>query len=242
MTRYIKHFLPYCGERTKKIDSIVLHCSAHHAQDMIKVLEEKKLSAHYIIDTDGKIYQLVPEKLRAWHAGESYWRGKNNLNHSSIGIELCSLSMGQEVYNDNQIRQTIKLCRKIMRHYHIKKVNIVAHSDIAPTRKPDPGKTFPWEYLAQKGIGYWYDLADSVKIDENNVEILFSKIGYDTSNLAATSYAFCRHFVPQTIDIQGNIAQLISQVYPENFQLPASFLPILKACAYKYGENKKSRA
>lgn len=243
MSKYIRNFLPYCGERTKKINTLVLHCSAHDARHMIRVLEENKLSAHYIVDPDGKIYQLVSEKLRAWHAGESYWRGETNLNHSSIGIELCSLSMGQSEYSPKQIRQTVKLCRQIIKHYQIPQTNIVAHSDIAPRRKPDPGKAFPWPYFAQCGIGLWYDMKDSHAVDEEDVAFLLAAIGYDVSDLPAASYAFCRHFAPQFVTDEMNIRRLIEEIYPRDFVLPRELMPVLRACAFKYRlHTKKSRA
>ena len=238
MSKIIQQFLPYFDERPQQppeIKALVLHCSAYSAPDMIKVLEERELSSHYIIDTEGKIYQLVPEKKRAWHAGQSWWRGMHMLNQYSVGIELSSPDMGQSDYAAKQIRTLLKLSRQIIRHYQIPATNVVAHSDIAPTRKPDPGKSFPWQYLATKGVGLWYDLADAAKIEENDVPMLLQRIGYDTSNLAAASYAFCRHFAPQAVSEIADIKSLEENVFPPDFVLPDEYLPILKACAYRYG-------
>lgn len=238
MSIIIRQFLPYFDERPQQppeIKALVLHCSAYSAPDMIKVLEERELSSHYIIDTEGKIYQLVPEKKRAWHAGQSWWRGMHMLNQYSVGIELSSPDMGQSDYAAKQIRTLLKLSRQIIRHYQIPATNVVAHSDIAPTRKPDPGKSFPWQYLATKGVGLWYDLSDAAKVEENDVAKLLRCIGYDTNNLAAASYAFCRHFAPQAVSEIADIKSLEENVFPPDFVLPDEYLSILKACAYRYG-------
>lgn len=229
--------LPYFDERPNgaKVRALVLHCSAHPAKEMIAVLRERELSSHYIIDENGEVLQLVSEKQRAWHAGESRWRGMHMLNQYSVGIELSSPTLGQKEYAEPQIKSLIKLCRQIIRHYQIPAVNVVAHSDIAPTRKPDPGLAFPWHKLAQKGVGLWYDLNDADKIAENDAVKLLQTIGYDTTDSAAAAYAFCRHFLPQMIASDDDINRLIENVYPRDFVFPAPYLPVLKACAHKYG-------
>lgn len=229
--------LPYFDERPDgaKVRCLVLHCSAHSAPEMIEVLRERELSSHYVIDTDGKVWQLVSETKRAWHAGQSKWRGMEMLNQYSVGIELSSPSLGQTTYSRPQIQSLMKLSRQIIRHYQIPVTNVVAHSDIAPTRKPDPGLAFPWRELAQKGIGMWYDLNDADKIKENDARKLLQTIGYDTTDSAAAAYAFCRHFIPQIIATDDDINHLLENVYPSDFVIPAPYMPILKACAYKYG-------
>jgi N-acetylmuramoyl-L-alanine amidase len=235
-----REFLPYFDERPDgaKVRALVLHCSSHSAKDMIEVLRERELSSHYIIDTDGSVLQLVSEKKRAWHAGQSEWRGMKMLNQYSVGIELSSPTLGQDTYSPVQIAKLIKLSRQIIRHYQIPAVNVVAHSDIAPTRKPDPGLAFPWKYLAGKGIGLWYDINDAAKVAQNDVAELLQIIGYDVSDLAAASYAFCRHFAPQYVQKIGDIDTLIENVYPADFAFPAECLPILQACAWKYNHIK----
>ena len=234
--KIIRKFLPYFDERplNTKIKALVLHCSAHSADEMIEVLRERELSSHYIIDTDGSVFQLVSEKNRAWHAGQSKWRNMNMLNQYSIGIELSSPTLGQTEYTPSQIESLIKLSRQIIRHYQISATNVVAHSDIAPTRKPDPGKAFPWQYLAQNGIGIWYDLNDASKMVKHNVSALLQIIGYDTTDLSAASYAFCRHFAPEAVAEDYDVYHLIDNVYPKDYVLAPVYLPILKAVAYKY--------
>lgn len=233
--KIIQHPLPFWDERPQNIDSLVLHCSAHQPEEMIKVLSAEKLSTHYIIGSNGQVFQLVPEEKRAWHAGVSCWRGVENLNHRSIGIELSSPSMGQDFYPAKQIESLVSLCKDILRRNPaIESQNIVAHSDVAPPRKPDPGVAFPWQKLAEKGIGLWYDLADSRKVKETNVAFLLEQIGYDTSNLSAASYAFCRHFAPQYVTKCSDIFYFIENVYPADFTLPPDALPILQAVFYRY--------
>lgn len=236
--RVIREFLPYFDERPHevKVRALVLHCSSHSAKDMIEVLRERELSSHYIIDTDGKVLQLVSEKKRAWHAGQSKWRGMKMLNQYSVGIELSSPTLGQDIYAPEQIASLIKLSRQIIRHYQIPAANVVAHSDIAPTRKPDPGKAFPWQYLATKGIGLWYDVNDAAKVATNDVSELLKIIGYDVSDLVAASYAFCRHFVPQLVVTDDDVYHLVDNVFPPDFVFPKAYLSVLKACAYKYGK------
>lgn len=233
------HILPYFNERPAKISALVLHCSAHDTKDMIAVLEKEELSAHYVVGLNGDVTQLVPEEKRAWHAGISSWREFNNLNHNSIGIEISSMSMGQEPYSERQINSLIELCQGIIARHHIPVRNVVGHSDIAPTRKPDPGAAFPWQKLAENGIGLWYDLNDAEKVKESNPEILLQKIGYNTENPAAAMYAFCRHFIPQEVAINPDIHDLLQHPYSEDFSLPEKYLPILKACCASFSLPEK---
>lgn len=243
MTKIINEFLPFFDERPgSKVDTLVIHCCAYNAKDMLGEMQRNKVSSHYIIENSGKIYRPVSEKKRAWHAGISYWRGRDNINHYSVGIELEAPMMGQTDYSHEQINSLTVLARQIIRHYQIPACNVVAHSDIAPTRKPDPGKKFPWEYLARKGIGLWYDINDAPKVTENDVEKLLHIIGYDTTDIAAASYTFCRHFIPTEIKVCKDVNEIISDVFPSDFVLPVQYLPILKACAYKYGRFNSRRA
>lgn len=233
--KIIQHPLKFWDERPQEIEAIVLHCSAHKPEEMIKVLQSEKLSTHYIIGTDGQIWQLVPEEKRAWHAGVSKWRGVENLNHRSIGIELSSSTMGQTAYSQKQMQSLLNLCQNICKRYpQIISQNIVAHSDVAPTRKPDPGTALPWQWLAANGIGLWYNLADASQMPETDVAKLLAIIGYDTDNLAAASYAFCRHFAPHIIPYQADIRRFIEDVYPPDFILPPEIMPILRAIAWRF--------
>ena len=148
--------LPHFNEREEQIDMLVLHSMAHNAIEGIARLDELELSSHYIVDFDGTVWQCVSEEKRAWHAGVSSWRGKENINSRSIGIEVCHRSLGQSHFGRRQIKSLIGLCKEIIRRWNIAPDMIVGHSDIAPTRKSDPGRGFPWAELAAADIGIWF--------------------------------------------------------------------------------------
>lgn len=225
-----KNKLPYFDDRTVKIDTLVIHCLAHNVKGALESFHHHEVSAHYLIEENGQMWQLVPEEKRAWHAGKSYWRGREGLNNFSIGIELCSETLGQEPYDTRQIRALVHLCRQIIKRYHIRPENIVGHSDIAPTRKPDPGKAFPWAYLAHHGIGQWFKLENAINVSENDIPVLLSNIGYDVSNLAAAEMAFCRHYLPERIKTDKNIRHLLENPFDPDF-LPKdqAFIQALQA-------------
>lgn len=209
--------LPYFDDRHAKIEMIVIHCLAHDVAGALESFRRHEVSAHYLIAPHGQIYALVPEEKCAWHAGKSYWRGRESLNHCSIGIEICSQSMGQEAYDRRQISALIRLCKKIRHRYHILPQNILGHSDIAPTRKADPGKAFPWAYLARHGIGRWFKLNDAQNICQTDTITLLSQIGYDTQNLAAALTAFCRHYIPDLIKTNHDIYHLLNNPFEADF-------------------------
>ncbi len=119
---------------------------------------ESKVSSHYVVFEDGRVFQCVPESLRAWHAGVSSWAGETDINSCSIGIEI--VNPGHEFgYADFPLRQTaavIALCKSILtRRGPISPDRVLAHSDVAPSRKMDPGEKFPWELLHNSGVGHW---------------------------------------------------------------------------------------
>lgn len=149
--------------QSSRADVIVIHYTASDAATSLKTLTEGAVSAHYLIPDDGRvIYQLVDEQRRAWHAGDSQWRGRAWLNASSIGIELVNpgyqdTPSGRHWYafSDAQIERLIALLRDIQARHAIEPRNIVGHSDIAPQRKVDPGPAFPWAKLAAAGLIPW---------------------------------------------------------------------------------------
>lgn len=116
-----------------------------------------RVSSHYVVDEDGTVTRLVPEDLRAWHAGVSHWAGADNLNARSIGVEIQNRGHPASLppYPDAQIEAVIALCRGICARHAIPAHRVVAHSDIAPARKIDPGEHFPWARLAEAGVGLW---------------------------------------------------------------------------------------
>jgi N-acetylmuramoyl-L-alanine amidase len=116
-----------------------------------------EVSCHYFVFADGRIVQLVGEDRRAWHAGKGLWKGESDLNSASIGIEIVNPGHdgGLPLYPDAQIEATITLVRDIIDRRQIAPERVLAHSDIAPARKRDPGERFPWELLWRAGIGHW---------------------------------------------------------------------------------------
>ena len=114
-----------------------------------------KVSAHYLINQNGKIFKLVEDRHIAWHAGKSRWKKFNNLNKNSIGIELVNKGhqYGYSSFKKKQISTLLKLCKTLKKKYKIKTKNFLGHSDIAPLRKIDPGEKFPWEFLSINKIG-----------------------------------------------------------------------------------------
>ncbi len=120
-----------------------------------------RVSSHYTIDEDGTVYVHVEESLRAWHAGVSHWRGETDINSRSIGIEIVNPGheFGYRAFPDVQIEAVIELSKGILSRHRIPTRNVIAHSDIAPGRKEDPGELFPWKRLAQQGIGVWVEAA-----------------------------------------------------------------------------------
>lgn len=166
-----------------------------------------KVSAHYLIEEDGRIFSLVPEGKRAWHAGESWWGGLTDLNGHSIGIELVNPghSCGYRAFPLQQMQALVELIRDIRTRHDIPNDNILGHSDIAPHRKRDPGEFFDWQILAARGIGLWPDPQpdDDAETelclrDEDRLRTLFAACGYDTrQDMVAVITAFQRHYHPR---------------------------------------------
>lgn len=151
---------PNMNERLFPLDMLVLHYTgmADGPAALARLRDPAaEVSAHYMLEEDGAVFALVPEERRAWHAGRSWWRGDDDLNSRSIGIEIVNggHDFGLPQFPDVQIETLIELCRGIRARWDIPQVRIVGHSDIAPERKEDPGERFPWRRLAEAGIGLW---------------------------------------------------------------------------------------
>jgi N-acetylmuramoyl-L-alanine amidase len=177
------------------------------------------VSSHYLVHEDGRIDQLVPEARRAWHAGVSSWDGERDINSRSVGIEIVNPGheFGYPDFPEKQIGAVIALSRDIVERRHIRPDRVVAHSDIAPGRKIDPGEKFPWARLAASGIGLWVTPAPSTEgpalatgaRGEQVAELqrLLARYGYgiepsgDYDDATATIVsAFQRHFRPARVD------------------------------------------
>ena len=153
---------PNHGERESAIDMIVLHYTGMKTgEDALARLTDPsaKVSSHYLVYEDGRIDQLVPEARRAWHAGLSVWKGITDINSCSIGVEIVNPGQehGYRDFPDAQIVAVIALCRDIVARHKIPPARVLAHSDIAPQRKQDPGEKFPWGRLAASEVGLWVE-------------------------------------------------------------------------------------
>lgn len=146
---------------------------------------QAEVSAHYLIEEDGRIFQLVPDDRRAWHAGASFWAGDRDINSRSIGIELVNPGheFGYRPFPDAQMRALTALAGSLVRAHAIPARHVLGHSDIAPARKQDPGEKFDWRALAMAGIGLWPDPrpADGMAWDGNEVARLLQSFGYQVT-------------------------------------------------------------
>jgi N-acetylmuramoyl-L-alanine amidase len=151
------------------IDILVLHYTGMQTADeaLARLCDpEAKVSAHYTIGRDGRVYAHVPEDRRAWHAGVSYWAGETNINARSIGIELVNPGheFGYVPFAEAQIAALIALAHGILARHPIAPARVLGHSDVAPARKMDPGELFPWADLAAAGIGVWPHLSSPARV------------------------------------------------------------------------------
>ncbi|KDA04003.1 N-acetylmuramoyl-L-alanine amidase [Hyphomonas oceanitis] len=169
---------PNFNDRKHAVDMLVLHYTGMESGEaaLARMCDPAaEVSAHYMVWEEGRITQLVAEDRRAWHAGVSVWQGDTDLNSRSIGIEIVNgghdvpLSDGTlPPYPDAQIAAVIALCKGILSRHDIPASRVVAHSDIAPARKTDPGEHFPWAQLAAEGIGLWPSSAP-LSLDESSL-------------------------------------------------------------------------
>jgi len=169
---------------------------------------EAKVSAHYLIDEDGRILRLVDESKRAWHAGVSCWQGRERLNDCSIGIEIVNPGheWGYRPFTEAQYRALEWLCPPLMSKFAIPPLRVLAHSDIAPDRKEDPGELFDWRRLAASGIGVWPDDGEGSPRSTDQALRQLHQIGYslpdpgDDRSTVCRLAAFQRRFRPERVD------------------------------------------
>ncbi|MCO5130888.1 MAG: N-acetylmuramoyl-L-alanine amidase [Xanthobacteraceae bacterium] len=212
------------GERNKGLvpDMILLHYTG--MPDLEGTLyrlctEGTEVSAHYVVLEDGRILQCVPEAKRAWHAGVSYWAGETDINSCSIGIEIVNRGhdWGYPDFPLRQIAAVIALSRGIMIRRNVPPHRVLAHSDVAPARKQDPGEKFPWRSLADSGVGLWVEPAPIVAGETlrpgangdqvRELQAALARFGYGIEadgrygvQTREVVTAFQRHFRPQRVD------------------------------------------
>lgn len=235
---YINRPSPNFDARTRPIDLIVLHYTGMQdaesalarlvdpapvagrypgpwqSEDALPDAPLARVSAHYVVDEAGKIYSLVPEEHRAWHAGASSWEGEGDVNARAIGIEIVNggHDFGLPDFADVQIDAVIQLLKDIFERWpELNAKRVVAHSDVAPERKADPGEKFPWKRLADAGVSIWPEhIATQLDGDDiaSDIQLQLGAIGYDVKQTGAMDnstkaalVAFQRRFRPA--DVSG---------------------------------------
>jgi N-acetylmuramoyl-L-alanine amidase len=185
----------------RKPNFIIIH---HTAQDSLAqtlktfTTTKPQVSSHYVIADDGRVVQMVNDYLRAWHGGSAIWGKNTDINSASIGIELDN--NGFEPFSDKQIISLLALLTKLKKDYNIPTQNIIGHSDIAPSRKTDPSKFFPWKLLAVNSFGIWPDDVLEPAPANFNIEQALRIIGYNTKNLNSAIAAFKLHYIQTEVD------------------------------------------
>jgi N-acetylmuramoyl-L-alanine amidase len=209
---------PNFDDRPDPVSMVVLHYTGMEgAEGAIARLcdPEAKVSCHYLVDEDGKVLRMVPEDKRAWHAGRSFWRGVPSVNNVSIGIELVNPGheFGYRPFPAAQMGSLIPLVAEIVERYDIAPSNVVGHSDVAPSRKEDPGELFDWAKLAKVGLALarpTRNLMDPLWTDGGFL-LALERFGYDVSDKKAAVTAFQRRFRPEHIDgeIEGECRAIL---------------------------------
>lgn len=163
---------------------------------------QAKVSAHYLVEEDGRIFQLVSESRRAWHAGAACWQGATDINARSIGVEIVNPGheFGYRPFPAEQIAAVKRLALDILARHPVSAARVLGHSDVAPLRKEDPGEFFDWRGLAAAGVGLWPE-SGAVAVLENAVAKALQRVGYGYTDedLPAVIRAFQRHFRPGAV-------------------------------------------
>jgi N-acetylmuramoyl-L-alanine amidase len=212
---------PNFNARELPVSMIVLHYTGmQSAEEALERLccEEAQVSAHYLIDEDGTVTQMVAEEHRAWHAGKSFWRGITDINSASVGIELVNPGheFGYRDFPEAQIEALLPLLADIKKRHGVSRSNVVGHSDIAPMRKTDPGELFPWERLARHKLALPTPRPHVPLVFDNDGAFLLAleRFGYDITDEAAAIRAFERRWRPERItgEVDGEISTLLFEL------------------------------
>lgn len=222
------------NERLHPLDMLVLHYTGMKdgPSALARMQEDKepRVSAHYMVEEDGRVFALVPEDKRAWQAGRSWWRGDEDLNSRSIGIEIVNPGheWGYRPFPEPQIAAVLELCQGILSRWPIPQNRIVAHSDIAPDRKEDPGELFPWKRFAEAGVGLWPEpqrpepwmmhgaemgdagvTVEGLQRDLATIGYRINVTGVFDATTAAVVRAFQRRWRPMRVDGVGDVDTIV---------------------------------
>jgi N-acetylmuramoyl-L-alanine amidase len=221
---------PNHEERVLATDILLIHYTGmpSTAEAIERLCDpEAKVSSHYVVDEDGNILQLVPEARRAWHAGVSSWEGVTDINSRSVGVEIGNPGHGYGYpdFPEPQLAAVIALCRDLMERHRFRADRVLAHSDVAPLRKWDPGEKFPWERLHRAGVGAWVEPAPMtpgmvLALSDTRPEVAQLQAGlrvygygievtgiYDELTAAVVA-AFQRHFRPACVDGRADLCTI----------------------------------
>ena len=212
---------PNTDARRAPPDMILLHYTGMQtgAEALDRLRDpEARVSAHYVVEEDGRVFRLAPEERRCWHAGVSWWKGDTDINAVSIGIEIVNPGheWGYRAFPDVQIDTVIALLADIRSRWTIADDRILGHSDVAPSRKTDPGELFPWKRLAEAGHGLWAEWppapGDPIGQGEEGAAVFalqagLTRLGYDLppsgrfdADTTTVVRAFQRHWRPEHVD------------------------------------------
>ena len=212
---------PNFDARKAPPDMVVLHYTGMPtgAEALARLRDpQAKVSAHYLIEEDGRVFSLVAEERRAWHSGVSFWKGERDINAFSIGMELVNPGheWGYRAFPDAQIDALTALLDDVRGRWTIPDGRILGHSDVAPDRKTDPGELFPWKRLAEAGHGLWLEPpaapGPALSLDDDGTGVFalqagLTRLGYDSApsgqfdaHTAAIITAFQRHWRPERVD------------------------------------------
>jgi len=212
---------PNFDARVRPPDMIVMHYTGMPTGEaaLARLRDpQAKVSAHYVVEEDGRVFSLAPEARRAWHAGKAFWKGERDINGCSIGIEIVNPGheFGYRPFPDAQIAAVIELTAEIRGRWEVPDARIVGHADVAPDRKEDPGELFPWKRLAEAGHGLWVEpgpapgppLAEGAEgAGVFALQAGLTRLGYDSAPsgkydaaTAAIVRAFQRHWRQRLVD------------------------------------------
>jgi N-acetylmuramoyl-L-alanine amidase len=212
---------PNFDARVRLPDMLVLHYTGMPTGEaaLARMVDPAaKVSAHYVVEEDGRVFALVAEERRAWHAGQSFWKGERDINGCSIGVEIVNPghAFGYRAFPDAQIAAVIELAGDIRSRWSIADACILGHADVAPGRKEDPGELFPWQALAEAGHGLWVEpaAAPGPPLSEGAggtgvfaLQAGLARLGYESppsgtydSATAAIVRAFQRHWRQRLVD------------------------------------------